>query len=80
MGQATVEVPAWANDERIRGLISRGGALATLLARNVSFDRLDGTGLAAAFVQAASGGAHAGERHFALEDVTAALRRDGLQF
>lgn len=79
LGQATLEIPAWASDDRVRAMIRNGGSLASLLSRSISFDRLAGTGLATATVTPVRGGQHPGELHLNLSDLSPALRRDGLQ-
>jgi hypothetical protein len=85
LGQTVIEVPLWLSEQRVRGIIRHGGALASYFARNVRFDRIQGTGLANCVVTDWRPNWHpeyreAPQPEHKFGDISDALRVDGLIF
>ncbi len=82
LGQALLEIPDYANLDRIRGIICGGGQVSRLLLTRIQFDGIAGTGLANAYLQPATTGTtqEAPLYTIPLTTLAAPLRADGFIF
>lgn len=85
LGQTVIEVPQWLAEQRLRGIVRHGGALASYFAHNVRFDRIQGTGLANCIVTDWRPERHPEYREappaeHKFPDIADALRADGIVF
>lgn len=85
LGQTVIEVPTFASADRIAGIIRGGGAMTRFIASNVSFDRIEGTGLARCQVTDFNPARHTQWKEtpppeYPLDSISSYLRKDGFIF